>query len=118
MHAQLEILLELQDLHGQERTLTHPAGRDVEARVFALEAEEALVILRQKIGEMALRLDPEIRGRYEELAHSVQRAVAPVINGICYGCFVAVPTAWSSAAGRNDRIRSCPSCGRFLYYVD
>ncbi|MFQ5746667.1 MAG: hypothetical protein ACE5HF_05555 [Gemmatimonadota bacterium] len=118
MHAQLEILLELQDLQGQESTLTRPAGRDVEARLFALQADEALAILREKMDELADRLDPSVRGRYEELAGSVQRAVAPVLNGICYGCFVAVPTAWSSEAGRNEHIRSCPSCGRFLYYVD
>ncbi|MBV9109134.1 MAG: nucleotide-binding protein, partial [Gemmatimonadetes bacterium] len=46
------------------------------------------------------------------------RVVVPVINGTCYGCFVAVPTAQASDAERNAEIRSCENCGRFLYHVD
>ncbi|MBT8462948.1 MAG: hypothetical protein KJO44_10555 [Gemmatimonadetes bacterium] len=49
---------------------------------------------------------------------TLDRAVVPVLSGICYGCFVATPTAWSSEAGRNDSIGVCDHCGRFLYYVD
>jgi len=118
MHPQLEILLELQDLQSQRRALHDEPLRDVEEAVFELRPAEALELLDAKISELAGRLDPPIERRYRDLASTLDRAVAPVLNGICYGCFVATPTAWSSEAGRNDSIGVCDHCGRFLYYVD
>ena len=117
MHAQLELLLELQDLHAQRRSLSDDALKQVED-VFELRPEEALDLLDQKVAELTERLDVAVRKRYVELSSTLDRAVAPVLNGICYGCFVATPTSWASGAGRNDSISVCDHCGRFLYYVD
>ncbi|MCL7976508.1 MAG: C4-type zinc ribbon domain-containing protein, partial [marine benthic group bacterium] len=86
--------------------------------VFELRPSEALEILDGKIEELAGRLEAPVRARFSEVSQSLGRAVAPVLNGICYGCFVAIPTAWSSEVSRNDRINVCDHCGRFLYYVD
>jgi predicted nucleic acid-binding Zn-ribbon protein len=47
----------------------------------------------------------------------MERVVVPVLSGVCYGCFVAAPTAWTSRAGPNDQVTTCSHCGRFLYYV-
>jgi len=118
MHPQLELLLELQDLQTQWRALQNEPLREVEEAVFALRPEEARELLVSKITELSDRLDPGIQRRYFDLVATVDRAVAPVLNGICYGCFVATPTAWSTEAGRNDSIGVCDHCGRFLYYVD
>jgi len=70
------------------------------------------------MAELKERLEPVVRKRYLDLEATLDRAVVPVLNGICYGCFVATPTAWASGAGRNDSISVCDYCGRFLYYVD
>ena len=118
MHPQLELLLELQDLNTQRQSLATEGLEGVEAEVFEIRPEEALAILDAKIGELAERLDAPVRTRFVDISDSLGRAVAPVLNGICYGCFVAVPTAWSSEVSRNDRINVCDHCGRFLYYVD
>jgi predicted nucleic acid-binding Zn-ribbon protein len=118
MHPQLELLLELQDMQTQRRSLAEEGLSDVESAVFDLRPSEALKILDTKIEELAGRLDAPVRARFSEVSDSLDRAVAPVLNGICYGCFVAIPTAWSSEVGRNDRINVCDHCGRFLYYVD
>jgi predicted nucleic acid-binding Zn-ribbon protein len=118
MHPQLELLLELQDLNTQRRALASEDLKYVESEVFDLQPDEALEILDTKIEELAERLDHPVRARFREVSESVGRAVAPVLNGVCYGCFVAVPTAWSSEVGRNDRVNVCSHCGRFLYYVD
>ena len=118
MHPQLELLLELQDLQTQRQALATEGLKDVESEVFDLRPEDVLQILDTKIGELAGRLDDPVRSRYREMSASVGRAVAPVLNGVCYGCYVAVPTAWSSEFGRNDRVNVCSHCGRFLYYVD
>ncbi|MCL7965612.1 MAG: C4-type zinc ribbon domain-containing protein [marine benthic group bacterium] len=118
MHPQLELLLELQDLKTQRRSLAEDGLSEVESAVFELRPSEALEILDGKIEELAGRLEAPVRARFSEVSQSLGRAVAPVLNGICYGCFVAIPTAWSSEVGRNDRINVCDHCGRFLYYVD
>jgi predicted nucleic acid-binding Zn-ribbon protein len=118
MHPQLELLLELQDLHSQRRALREEPLREMEAKVFDLEPSEALIILDTKLEELVERLEPGVRSRYSSIARSLDRAVVPVLNGVCYGCFVATPTSWTSDATRNDNISVCDHCGRFLYYID
>jgi predicted nucleic acid-binding Zn-ribbon protein len=119
MHTQLEMLLELQDLKGQRRDLEETSTEgQMEREVFNVSLEEALQQLDQKIDEMEASLDPRVRNRYQRLAGTRARAVVPVINGTCYGCFVSVPTALASDADRNEDLRFCDSCGRFLYLID
>ena len=119
MHPQLEQLLEIQDLKSQRRELEEtPGAREIQEQVFGIEIQEAVSQLDRKIGEMESALEPRVRSRYERLAGKRSRAVVPVIRGTCYGCFVSVPTALSSDAARNDELRFCDNCGRFLYHVD
>jgi predicted nucleic acid-binding Zn-ribbon protein len=119
MHAQLEALMEIQDLKSQRKELEDTsAGRQVEQDVFHMRVEDAVAELDRKIAEMEGKLEPRVRSRYERLAGKRGRAVVPVIGGTCYGCFVAVPTALSSDADRNDELRYCDHCGRFLYLID
>ena len=119
MHAQLEKLLEIQDLKTQRRELRDtPSEREMQEEVFGMAVDEVLTQLDRKIEEMVASLEPAVRNRYERVAGKRTRVVAPVIGGVCYGCFVTVPTALSSDAARNDELGFCDSCGRFLYYVD
>lgn len=119
MHAQLEKLLEIQDLKTQRRELQEiPGEREMQEEVFGMRVEDAIGALDAKIEEMEASLEPRIRARYQRLAGKRARTVVPVIKGTCYGCFVSVPTALSSDAGRNDELSFCEGCGRFLYHVD
>lgn len=119
MHNQLEMLLEIQDLKTQRRELGEASDeRDVETEVFNMSPEEAVSSLSEKIEEMEAALDPRVRARYQRLAGRQTRAVVPVIKGTCYGCFVSVPTALASDADRNEELRFCDNCGRFLYLID
>ena len=119
MHAQLEVLMEIQDLKSQRAELQETsAEREVEQDVFGIRVEDALTELDAKIVEMEDKLDPQVRGRYVRLTGRRGRAVVPVIGGTCYGCFVVVPTALSTSADRNDELRYCDHCGRFLYVID
>lgn len=118
MHSQLEILLELQDLKAQMREMEETAEEssfEIERDVFRVKPEDAVVQLQAKIAEMEKALSPEIAGRYDLLASRRPRAVAPVISGICYGCFTAVPTALEK---NNDAVQWCEHCGSFVYFVD
>ena len=57
------------------------------------------------------------RCRVHRIRKAQPRVVVPVIGGVCYGCFISIPTAVSSDALRNDEITNCENCGRFLYVV-
>ena len=119
MHPQLEKLLEIQDLKTQRRELEDTSDeREVEEEVFNISIEDALAELDRKIVEMEESLDPATRSRYRRLAGKRTRAVVPVIRGTCYGCFVSVASALASDAARNEDLRFCESCGRFLYLID
>ena len=116
MHPQLETLLEIQDLKAQRGELLEQSeGRAFEEEVFGISADEALAQLDEKIKEMEDSMDPQVRGRYKRLAGSRGRFIVPVINGTCFGCFVSIPTALTSE--RNEELRFCDNCGRFLYLV-
>lgn len=119
MHPHLETLLEIQDLKTQRRELAAgSADREVQESVFGLSVDEALGQIDEKMAEMEASLPAPVRTRYQRLAAKQPRVVVPVIRGTCYGCFVQVPTALASDADRNEEIRSCQNCGRFLYLID
>lgn len=118
MHPQLEILLELQDLKTQQRDLEEAAedsSHEIERKVFRVRPEDAAAQLQAKIEEMEATLAPNIASRYRVILNRRARAVAPVLSGICYGCFMAVPTALPRS---NEELRWCEHCGSFLYFVD
>ncbi|HEY8470912.1 MAG TPA: C4-type zinc ribbon domain-containing protein [Longimicrobiales bacterium] len=115
MHPHLEILLQLQDLKAQRRELAEGGEvRRVEEEEFHVDLQEAIAKLDAKIEEMEAELPPDVRRRYRQI-EGRGRAVVPVINGICYGCFVSIPTAVVAEIERNDAIRLCDHCGRILY---
>lgn len=118
MHPQLEILLELQDLKAQQREMEveeEESSLEIERKVFRVRPEDAIADLQAKIEEMEAALEPEVANRYRLIASKRSRAVVPVLNGMCYGCFMAMPTAMSRT---NDQIRWCENCGCFVYFVD
>ena len=115
LHPELEILLEIQDL----QTLR----RDIDAAEYAaagnpLDPGEYAERLTERIAEREARLSPRTQSTYRRIAKRHDRVVAPVLNGVCYGCFVHVPTSTGQANDRNAELRNCESCGRFIYYTD
>ncbi len=118
MHPQLELLLEIQDLRTQRGGLADGTLTDVESDVFAVSIEDAIEALDEKVAELESRLHDDVRQRYRMMTAKGMRVVVPVLNGICYGCFMAVATAKASVHDRNARVESCEHCGRFLYHLD
>lgn len=119
MDAQLEILLQIQDLKAQSRDLEEGGSeRRVEEEAFDLDIDHALTLLGDKIAEVENELDPRVRKRYDRLAGGIERVVVPAIKGTCYGCFVSVPVSVASDPMERAKLRNCESCGRFLYFID
>jgi predicted nucleic acid-binding Zn-ribbon protein len=118
VHPHLATLLEIQDLRGQLRELTtDPAAAHLQAEHFKVDVPEATIALQLKIAELAATMDPRVRRRYERIAASLERVVVPVLDGVCYGCFVSIATATAGEVGPNEELRSCESCGRFIYVL-
>lgn len=116
MHPQLEILLQIQDLKIQQQDMAEAGAENpVEIAEFRIDPEVAMEKLRAKIAELEDQLEPAVRSRYGRIVNGRGRAVVPVIGGICYGCFVSIPTALASDAKRNEAIHHCDHCGRFIY---
>jgi predicted nucleic acid-binding Zn-ribbon protein len=116
MHPQLMLLLEIQDLHLQRTALLEePGGDRMEANHFNIEPEVAARTLEEKIEELMEGLDPAIQQRCARGLPSLGRMVVPVIGGVCYGCFVSIPTARSGEV--NQAVQTCESCGRFIYIL-
>ena len=119
MNEQLEILLQIQDLKAKRKDLQEvDAAAKVQEEEFNLNIEEATAQLDAKIEEIVEELEPTVRARYKRLDRGLDRVVVPAINGICYGCFVAVPTAVATDPDERQKLQNCSHCGRFLYFVD
>lgn len=115
MNPSLTTLLEIQDLRSKlDEFEARPA---IEEEEFNIDIDVARAQLREKIDVLAETLDERVRRRYRQVAASMDRVVVPVINGVCYGCFVTIATARAADQDANVDLQSCETCGRFLYIV-
>ncbi|TVR56027.1 MAG: hypothetical protein EA421_04940 [Gemmatimonadales bacterium] len=118
MHPQLTLLMELQDLRGQLRELEDGGESEtMEQEHFQLDPEQARSQLALTITDLEATLSTPIRLRYQRILPTRGRVVVPVINGVCYGCFVSIPTATAGDSDVHQDLQSCESCGRFIYVL-
>lgn len=115
MNPTLTTLLEIQDLRSKLHELEE--SPEMEAQEFNIDVGVATEQLRTKIDALIGDLDERVRRRYRRVASSVDRAVVPVINGVCYGCFVSIPSAVARDQDPNLNLQTCETCGRFLYVL-
>jgi predicted nucleic acid-binding Zn-ribbon protein len=109
MHKQLEFLITLHDLD----LLLKGINQEKKAGFEVKKHKEELLQARERvIGE----LEPNLLSRYEKLVDRYFNAVVPVIEGICYGCFVTLPSAFVVRKNKNEEVSTCPNCGRFIYW--
>jgi hypothetical protein len=118
MDVQLTLLLEIQDLAAKAEELEGDSDLGVlERNHFGIDPGEAAATLRIKMAELEAQLSDPVRRRYRQIAGHVDRVVAPVVAGTCYGCFVSVATATSGGSDPNAALQTCEHCGRFLYFL-
>ncbi len=116
MNTQLQVLIALQDILLLIRDARDPSRRKQYGRIgFKISNLESLEETRQELEE---QLDPAIRSQYDRMKQRYGRVVAPVINSVCHGCFVTIPSAIRGAEDRNKRLYRCENCGMFLYWVE
>jgi hypothetical protein len=64
----------------------------------------------------ASRLDPDLLRLYARLLKNRELAVVVVSDGSCAGCGMTLTPQTYNEVKRNDRMFTCPSCNRILYY--
>lgn len=116
MNNQLQVLIALQDILLLIRDAKDPSRWKQYGRIgFKISNLESLEETRQELED---QLAPAIRNQYDRMKQRYGRVVAPVINSVCHGCFVTIPSAIRGAEDRNKKLYRCENCGMFLYWVE
>ena len=116
MNTQLQILIALQDILLLIRDAKDPSRKKQEGRIGFKMSN--LNSLEETLQDLEEKLDPAVRGQYGRMKQRYGRVVAPVINAVCHGCFVTIPSAIRGAEDRNKKLYRCENCGMFLYWVE
>ena len=116
MNTQLQVLIALQDILLLIRDAKDPSRKKQYGRIgFKMSNLKSLEATQTELEE---QLDPAIRNQYKRMKQRYGRVVAPVINAVCHGCFVTIPSAIRGAEDRNKKLYRCENCGMFLYWVE
>ena len=107
---QLEMLVALQDID-----LMIEEADEVEKLGFNITGCSELKAARE---DLASRISKPLLARYERLRAKLKRAIVPVKNDICLGCFLRQPTSIGVKGREDDQIFTCENCGRILYWID
>lgn len=68
--------------------------------------------------EIAAKVDERTLARYEDTLRKKGYALAPIEDGTCQGCHMAVPPQLNNVIARNQSIEMCPRCKRLVYRKD
>lgn len=126
IEEQILTLMERVEKSQQEAKQAQTNAKDAE-RVFVQEKSRLealsggltaeLAQLDQKRGKAGALLDKALLDRYTKLkAARKDLAVAPVRNGICFGCRLQLPPQLVAEVKRSDVLQTCTYCHRILYW--
>lgn len=110
LNKQLEVLVALQDLDIMIKDIedVHQIGFETQGRDKLEEARS----------ELTGRLGKPLLFNYEKLKKRYKRAIVPVKDDICLGCFMRVPTQLITRGRSDQDVINCEGCGRILYWYD
>ncbi len=112
MNPQIETLIMLQDLDLMIREMS---DQKTASRMSEIGFNvEQIYNLNKARADLAGKIDPDLLGTYDRLMKRYDRAIAPMRDSICLGCFLKQPTRYS---GSEDTLRTCSHCKRFLYFI-
>ena len=78
--------------------------------ISKIETEEKI------IEEYAEKIEPKLLTRYNVLRKNRKKGIVSVVNYVCSGCNMMVPSFLGEALKGKSEIIYCESCGRILYY--
>ncbi len=113
MNQQVQFLVTLQDLDQMvleaEDDFQSKQEQDMGFEMPGLQK------LKQAREDLLGQIESRHRGYYQRLATRYDRAVVPVLNNFCTGCFANIPFSFTSTVNEN-KVLHCESCGRILYW--
>ena len=69
-------------------------------------------------GEQAVKIKTSTLRKYDTLRlHRKGLAVVNVVDGVCQGCFMAIPPQLFNRLLRGDELLDCPTCQRMIHFV-
>lgn len=69
-------------------------------------------------GDQAAKLKPTVLRKYNTLRERRNGlALVNVVDGVCQGCFMAIPPQLFNRLLRGDELFDCPTCQRMIHYV-
>lgn len=102
----LKLLFDLDNLLDD---LNEPVYKEIGFKIKDAEYRS----LTKARSELLMKLPIDIADVYERLKKRYRRAIAPVENDFCFGCFQKLPTQLLT---KSKEINTCPNCGRILYW--
>jgi predicted nucleic acid-binding Zn-ribbon protein len=110
-----DTLMRLHDLDMLVRDYREAASREIlEGSGFRISGLEQLERTRD---ELARTIDRHWLELYEKALRRYGRAVVPVKDRVCLGCFMTLPSSASRLTAGSDVLLVCESCGRILYWL-
>lgn len=108
-----QVLVALQDLDHMIKEAEDAGSRKaLEEMGFPVDGLDNLQKAKEKLEN---QLPRALLTRYQRLSQRAGRAVVPVVDGVCTGCFTNVPAIFTSSVNR-DKVIYCETCGRILFW--
>jgi len=109
--------VELENICTGEKELLAEETDTVEAAVKKLNTRRKTVF--NKRNKLAKNVQSSLMKRYDKLLKKRKGlAVVQVINGVCQGCFMAIPPQQFNEIRKGEQMHSCPTCQRIIYYLE
>ncbi len=113
MSSTLDQLIALQDLREMKKEFENEETASKYKEIgFEINHVE---MIQKTIEDLEKKIDPAILKKYERVAAKYDRPLVPTKDGVCYGCFVAMPTAEAANLFKDVEIAQCSNCSRLLY---
>lgn len=110
---QAQLLVALQDLEEMIQEAEDPnQRRQLEDLGFPVTGIEELKAAREKL---QAQIAPAMLSKYRRLHRRSGRAIVPVVDATCTGCFTAIPSSFTSSVNVG-KVMTCETCGRMLYW--
>lgn len=113
---EMELLIKLNDLELLIREVEAEEARAVEQglgfQVGDAPQHESLLAVRKRLRE---GIRPDTLSQFDRAWKRYGRALAPVNNGVCCGCFHRLPTSMTPDPALGTQY--CPFCARILYWA-
>ncbi|MBM9537311.1 zinc ribbon domain-containing protein [Desulfobulbus alkaliphilus] len=110
-------IVTLENLCAGEQQLLAEDTSTVEKEIKRIEVSKKSVVSQRE--KQAADLQANYLKRYNMLLDKRDGlAVVPVNDGVCQGCYIALPPQQVNDVRKGDKINLCPTCQRILYYKE